>query len=238
VRRVLGFMPDGFGVYEQVTVREYLELFAAAHELPRSSRARTIDAVMELTDLGSLSARLVRALSKGMKQRLAIARTLLHDPKLLILDEPANGLDPRARIEMRELILDLARLGKTIMLSSHILTELSDLCTSVAILERGRLVAAGPLDAIGQALRPERGLRLRLLAAPDDARERLLSAPCVLGVERDPDGAFAIAYRGGDETVADLVAFAVHAGLRVVRAEPDRDDLERIFLEVTRGEVQ
>jgi ABC-2 type transport system ATP-binding protein len=238
VRKVVGFMPDSFGVYEQITVREYLEFFAAAHALPLASRARTVDAVMELTDLGSLGTRLVRALSKGMKQRLAIARTLLHDPKLLVLDEPANGLDPRARIEMRELIQDLARLGKTILLSSHILTELSDMCTSVAILERGRLVAAGPVDAIGQQLRPDRGLRLRLLDAPDDALERLRGAPGVLGVDRDPDGAFELAYRGGDAVVADLVAWAVGQGLRVVRVEPDRNDLERIFLEVTKGEVQ
>ncbi|MBZ0119663.1 MAG: ABC transporter ATP-binding protein [Sandaracinaceae bacterium] len=238
VRRVLGFMPDNFGVYERITIREYLEFFAAAHALPIASRARTVDAVMELTELGPLRDRLVRALSKGMKQRLAIARTLLHDPKVLVLDEPANGLDPRARIEMRELIEELRGLGKTILLSSHILTELSDMCTSVAILEKGRLVAAGSVDAIGKELRPERGLRLRLLAPPESAQETLRNAPNVLGVERDPDGSFSLSYRGGDEAVAGLVAHAVASGLRVVRVEPDKNDLERIFLEVTRGELQ
>jgi ABC-2 type transport system ATP-binding protein len=238
VRRVLGFMPDGFGVYERVTVREYLELFASAHSLPLASRARTVSAVVELTGLGGLEERLVGVLSKGMRQRLAIARTLLHDPKVLVLDEPANGLDPRARIEMRELIEELARLGKTILLSSHILTELSDLCTSVAILEKGRLVAAGPVDAIGKQLRPERGLRLRLLDPPDDALERLRAAPGVTEVARDPDGAFELAYQGGDEVVAELVAWAVAEQLKVVRVEPDRNDLERIFLEVTKGELQ
>ncbi len=238
VRRVLGFMPDGFGVYERITVREYLELFASAHALPIVSRARTIDAVVELTGLGGLRERLVRALSKGMRQRLAIARTLLHDPKVLVLDEPANGLDPRARIEMRDLIEELARLGKTVMLSSHILTELSDMCSDVAILEKGRLVAAGSVDEIGRQLRPERGLRLRLLSPPDDALERLRDAPGVTEATRDPDGAFEVAYCGGDEVVAELVAFAVGQGFQVVRVEPDRNDLERIFLEVTKGELQ
>ncbi len=238
VRRVLGFMPDGFGVYERITVREYLELFASAHALPAATRGRTVSAVMELTGLAGLEERLVGVLSKGMRQRLAIARTLLHDPKVLVLDEPANGLDPRARIEMRELIEELARLGKTILLSSHILTELSDLCTSVAILEKGRLVAAGPVDAIGKQLRPERGLRLRLLDPPEDALERLRAAPGVNEATRDPDGAFGLAYQGGDEVVAELVAWAVGQGLKVVRVEPDRNDLERIFLEVTKGELQ
>jgi ABC-2 type transport system ATP-binding protein len=238
VRKVLGFMPDGFGVYERITIREYLDFFAAAHELPFHTRARTIDAVMELTDLGGLQERLVRALSKGMKQRLAIARTLLPDPKVLVLDEPANGLDPRARIEMRELIEELARLGKTIMLSSHILTELSDMCTSVAILERGRLVAAGPVDQISEKLHPQRGLRLRLLAPPDGVADELRGAPGVQTVEREPDGSFAVDYQGGDDVVAEIVAFSVGRGWKVVRVEPDKNDLERIFLEVTKGELQ
>lgn len=238
VREVLGFMPDSFGVYERITILEYLEFFAAAHELPRERRKKTVDAVMELTDLGDLRDRLVRALSKGMKQRLAIARTLLHDPKVLVLDEPANGLDPRARIEMRDLIEELQRLGKTILLSSHILTELSDMCTSVAILEKGRLVASGSVGAIGEQLHPERGVRLRFLAPPDDAPELLARAPDVVAVDRDPDGAFELTYRGGDDAVAAIVAYCVQHGLRVVRVEPDRNDLERIFLEVTKGELQ
>ena len=238
VRKVLGFMPDSFGVYQRITIREYLEFFASAHALPFDERARTVDAVMELTDLGDLRDRLVRALSKGMKQRLAIARTLLHDPKVLVLDEPANGLDPRARIEMRDLIEELQRLGKTILLSSHILTELSDMCTSVAILEKGELVAAGGVGDIGQQLHPERGVRIRLLEPPEGALGILRAAPDVVEVERDPDGAWELTYRGGDEVVAAIVAHCVGQGLRVVRVEPDRNDLERIFLEVTKGELQ
>jgi ABC-2 type transport system ATP-binding protein len=238
VRKVLGFMPDSFGVYDRITVQEYLEFFAAAHGIALAQRTKTIEAVMELTELGGLRDRLVAAMSKGMKQRLAIARTLLHDPKVLILDEPANGLDPRARIEMRTLIEELQRLGKTILLSSHILTELSDMCTSVAILERGRIVAAGSVDAIGRGLTPDRGVKIRLLAPPEDIEARLGKGPSVLGVERDPDGSFRVKYSGGDEALAEIVAFAVKDGLRVVRLEPDQNDLERIFLEVTKGELQ
>ena len=238
VRRVLGFMPDSFGVYERVTVQEYLDFFAAAHGIDLDARARTVEAVMELTDLGPLRERLVQTMSKGMKQRLAIARTLLHDPQVLILDEPANGLDPRARIEMRELIEELQSLGKTIVLSSHILTELSDMCTSVAILEQGRLLAAGTVDEIARTLRPEHACRLRALSPPEDAEDVLRRVPGVLEVERQPDGDFRIAYQGGEELVARIVAEAVNAGMMVVRVEPDVDDLERIFLEVTRGELQ
>lgn len=238
VRRVIGFMPDSFGVYERITVDEYLEFFASAHGIGPAQRPRTIEAVIELTELGAIRSKLVQTLSKGMKQRLAIARTLLHDPKVLVLDEPANGLDPRARIEMRQLIEELRRLGKTILLSSHILTELSDMCTSVAILERGRLVAGGSVDSIAQTLRPERGVKVRLLAPPEDAEALLSRAPAVQSVAREPDGSFKIVYQGGDEILAAIVEHTIGQRLRVLRVEPETNDLERIFLEVTKGEVQ
>ena len=238
VRRVLGFMPDGFGVYERVTVGEYLEFFSSAYDIPANARQRNIEAVMELTDLGPLRDRLVAAMSKGMKQRLAIARTLLHDPKVLILDEPANGLDPRARIEMRDLIEQLQQLGKTIVLSSHILTELSDMVSSVAILEKGRVLASGPVGRIGQQLKPERAVKLRLLEYPDGCEAPFVALPSVTHVERGPEGFLRIVYQGGDEAVATIVSEAVRAGLKVIRVEPERDDLEHIFLEVTRGELQ
>jgi ABC-2 type transport system ATP-binding protein len=238
VRRVLGFMPDSFGVYERVTVQEYLDFFAAAHGLALHARPRTVDAVMELTDLGDLRERLVAKMSKGMKQRLAIARTLLHDPDVLILDEPANGLDPRARIEMRDLIEELQRLGKTIVLSSHILTELSDMCTSVCILERGRLLASGTVDEIAKTLNPERAVRVKLLSPPQEVDAVFGRVPGVVEVERQPDGDYRVAYQGGDEEIALIVREAVNQGLQVIRVEPDVDDLERIFLEVTKGELQ
>ena len=245
VRRNIGFMPDGFGVYERTTVYEYLEFFAAAYGLPRDSRARTMDAVMELTDLGKLRDRMVSSMSKGMKQRLCIARTLLNDPKVLIFDEPANGLDPRARIEMRDLIEQLRGMGKTIILSSHILTELSDMVTSVVVLEAGRVRAAGPIGSVASLDRqahPQRVLRLRLLRAAGaldpEHLETLKQVEGVLSVDRSPDGDLRVAYRGEDHVVADLVDAAVGAGLRVVRVEPERDDLEQLFLEVTRGDLQ
>jgi len=238
VRSLVGFMPDSFGVYDGLTVSEYLELFACAFGLEPGSRRRAMDAVIELTDLGTLTDRLVAALSKGMKQRLAIARTLLHDPQLLILDEPANGLDPRARIEMRDLILHLRDLGKTVLLSSHILTELSDMVSSVAILEKGRLRAAGSVEHIGRDLTPGRTVRMRLLGDSVAVPEVFSKVPEVESVERAPDGDLRISFAGGEEVVAELVKAAVEGGLRVIRVEPEREDLERIFLEVTRGELQ
>ena len=149
VRRIIGYMPDHAGVYDRITVREYLEFFADAYGVLNIG---VVDAVIELTELGNLQERLVAVLSKGMKQRLQLARILLHDPKVLILDEPASDLDPRARIEIRDLLLELRELGKTIFLSSHILTELSDVCTSVGILERGQLLVSGPIGEISERL--------------------------------------------------------------------------------------
>ena len=148
VRRVLGYMPDHAGLYEITTVREYLEFFSEAFGVGHG----VVDGVMELTDIGGLANKTVASMSKGQKQRLQLARILLHDPKVLILDEPASDLDPRARIELRDLLIELRRLGKTILLSSHILTELADLCTSVAILEHGRIIAAGPVAGIARQI--------------------------------------------------------------------------------------
>ncbi len=238
VRKVLGFMPDGFGVYENLTVGEYLDFFASAYDIERSARGRSLEAAVELTDLGGLRDREVSALSKGMKQRLAIARTLLHDPKVLILDEPANGLDPRARIEMRILIEQLKELGKTIVLSSHILTELSDMVSSVAILEKGRILATGAVGQISQKIQPDRVLRVRLLSYPQGCEQPFVELPDVRDVGRGADGMLRIAYQGGDATVAKIVQQAVSSGLSVIRVEPERDDLEQIFMEVTRGELQ
>src|SRR5262249_44228339 len=149
VRRRIGYMPDHAGVYDRITVREYLEFFADAFRVPSLG---VVDAVLELTDLVKIQDKIVATMSKGMKQRLQLGRILLHDPKVLILDEPASDLDPRARIEIRDLLFELRGLGKTIFLSSHILTELSDVCTAIGILERGRLIVAGPIGEIAQRL--------------------------------------------------------------------------------------
>ncbi|HKY38568.1 MAG TPA: ABC transporter ATP-binding protein [Polyangiaceae bacterium] len=273
VRRVIGYMPDHAGVYERITVREFLEFFADAYQVPDPA---VVEVVLELTDLKKLDGRLVAELSKGMKQRLQVARILLHDPKVLILDEPASDLDPRARIELRDLLLELRDLGKTIFLSSHILTELSDVCTSVGILERGQLVVAGPIAAIGEELaRRGRGAPAQVALTTDSSaageqaqtpavtaggapipattRRRLklrvlgdsrLVVPLLAGgvgvheVEPGPGGALTVEYTGDERFIADVVRHLVGQGVGIVGVEPERNELERIFLEVTRGDLQ
>jgi ABC-2 type transport system ATP-binding protein len=285
VRKVIGYMPDHAGVYERVTVREYLEFFADAYRVPTAGTTyAVVDAVMELTDLTKLRDKLVATMSKGMKQRLQLARTLLHDPKVLILDEPASDLDPRARIEIRDLLVELRSMGKTVFLSSHILTELADVCTSVAILERGRLVVSGPIADIARRLEeaqaqaqvqpappppetyggagglaappvgwtpaaaappepvapqpPSRSLRVRALAPGELVYAALVSLPGVQAVSPGPGGALVVKYTGDDQMVAAIVRALVMANIPVVGVEPERNELERIFLEVTKGEVQ
>jgi ABC-2 type transport system ATP-binding protein len=273
VRRIIGYMPDHAGVYDRITIREYLEFFSDAYAIADAS---VVDAVLELTELEKLDGRLVAALSKGMKQRLQIARILLHDPKVLVLDEPASDLDPRARIEVRDLLLELRELGKTVFLSSHILTELSDVCTSVGILERGALVAVGPINDIarrlaerdplaadaapgaapgpatasaegaayltpGGAALPEqarRRLRLRVLGDARAVVPLIAGGGGVLGVEPGPGGQLLVQYSGDERFVADIVRHLVSQGVPVVGVEPERNELERIFLEVTRGDLQ
>jgi ABC-2 type transport system ATP-binding protein len=270
VRKLIGYMPDHAGVYERVTVREYLEFFADAYKVPTAGTTyAVVDAVMELTDLTKLRDKLVATMSKGMKQRLQLARTLLHDPKVLILDEPASDLDPRARIEIRDLLVELRSMGKTIFLSSHILTELADVCTSVAILERGRLVVSGPIDDIARRLEaaqverppegpayrpppapddlptpgrapagPVRNVRIRALVPGDAVYAALVSMHGIHSVSPGPAGTVVVKYTGDDQTLAAIVRALVAANIPVVGVEPERNELERIFLEVTKGEVQ
>ncbi len=268
VRKVIGYMPDHAGVYDRLTVREYLEFFADAYEVPTAGTTyAVVDAVMELTDLTKLREKLVATMSKGMKQRLQLARTLLHDPKVLILDEPASDLDPRARIEIRDLLVELRSMGKTIFLSSHILTELADVCTSVAILERGKLVVAGPigqiarrLDAAQAAPAPvtdsagtaegitatpaatpavaTRSVRVRALAPAEAIYTALVSLAGVRGVSPGPGGTTTVEYEGDEHVIAAMVRALVAANVPVIGVEPERNELERIFLEVTKGEVQ
>ena len=324
VRRRIGYMPDHAGVYDRITVREYLEFFADAFRVPSIG---IVDAVLELTDLGKIQDRIVATMSKGMKQRLQLGRILLHDPKVLILDEPASDLDPRARIEIRDLLLELRGLGKTIFLSSHILTELSDVCTSIGILERGRLVVAGPIGEISDRLEavraaqgaghappppqiqrsgrrqgpasqryyPQQGgqpqqhphphqqqpypqqqqpqpyaqqqpqypqhapppgapvqgqagpqsahrasrrtVKLRVLGNPETAAFLVRGGPGIIDVQI-LGGAVHVGYVGNDMKIAEIVQHLVRNQIGVVGVEPDRNELERIFLEVTRGEAQ
>ncbi len=182
VRRKVGYMPDFFGVYDNMKVWEYLDFFAAAYHVPQERRKGMIDDLLALVDLGVKKESFVEELSRGMKQRLCLARTLVHEPDLLILDEPASGLDPHARIELRELLKELRSLGKTILVSSHILTELAEMCTHVAIIERGRLLVNGGVQEILFAMQPARDIYARVLNKADEAARLLSTMPGVLSV--------------------------------------------------------
>jgi ABC-2 type transport system ATP-binding protein len=264
VRRRLGYMPDHAGVYERITVRDDLEFFADAYGVGAVAGYQAVERVMRLTDLAKLHDRLVTSMSKGMKQRLQLARVLLHDPEVLVLDEPASDLDPRARIEIRDLLVELRNLGKTIFLSSHILSELADLCTSVAILERGRIVVDGPIGEIGARLElqaaPPRAeghayrsegrerdphpaprtqrVRIRALVPAADVLRALAGAPHLRHAEPWQHQSVVVTYTDDDAGLAAIVRALVSAGVPIVGVEPERSELERIFLKATQGEVQ
>jgi ABC-2 type transport system ATP-binding protein len=188
VRRRIGYMPDFFGVYDNMKVWEYLDFFAAAYKVPQNRRRGMIGDLLALVDLSAKRDSFVEELSRGMKQRLCLARTLVHEPDLLILDEPASGLDPHARIELRELLKELRSLGKTILVSSHILTELAEMCTHVAIIERGRLLVSGRVSDILQAMQPAREIYVRVLGRSGEAGRIINTLPGVLGVRLLPPG--------------------------------------------------
>ena len=236
VRRLIGFMPDNFGVYERITVWEYLDFFAAAYGIDRRRRAAAIDGIMDLTDLGEFRDRLTGDLSKGMRQRLCLAKTLVHDPKVLILDEPANGLDPRARIEFRALLKELRAMGKTIFISSHILTELSDICTSLAILEKGKVVASGNIETIKKALQPGLAFRLEVLGGAEPARAAIEGQPNVSAVKVDGD-VLRFQFSAGREDIPELVRALVARGVAITGLQEEKTDLEGMFMRLTKGDV-
>ncbi len=236
VRRVIGFMPDVFGVYDDMKVWEYLDFFARCHGLPAARRRRMIGDLLELVDLGEKRNTYVQGLSRGMQQRLCLAHALVHDPAVLLLDEPASGLDPRARVELRELLRELRSLGKTILISSHILPELEELCTSVAIVDRGQVLAQGRVADIERRLRSGAVLRIRVLAEGD----ALEAARVHFGADGDvasahvlDDGTIEIGFRGDDAATARLLREAVAAGLPIVTFARAASDLEELFLQVT-----
>jgi ABC-2 type transport system ATP-binding protein len=236
VRRVLGFMPDVFGVYDDMKVWEYLDFFARCYGIPAARRRRTIADLLELVDLGSKQDQYVQTLSRGMQQRLCLAHALVHDPEVLLLDEPASGLDPRARVELRELLRELRTLGKTILISSHILPELEELCTSVAIVDRGQVLAQGRVSDIERRLRFGAVLRIKVLGdgeAIAAARERLAADVDVASATVLDDGTIELGFRGDDAATARLLAETVAAGIAVVSFARAASDLEELFLQVT-----
>jgi ABC-2 type transport system ATP-binding protein len=236
VRRVIGYMPDAFGVYDDMKVWEYLDFFGRCYGLGPAQRKRMIGDLLELVDLASKRDSYVLGLSRGMQQRLCLAHALVHDPQVLLLDEPASGLDPRARVELRELLRELRTLGKTIVISSHILPELEELCTSVAIVDRGRVLAAGTISEIGQRLRVGEVLRVRVLggeAEAETARAWFEAREDVASATRDGSGEIEIGFRGDESGAAALLAAAVRAKLSVVSYSPAATDLQELFLQVT-----
>jgi ABC-2 type transport system ATP-binding protein len=241
VRRVLGFMPDAFGVYDDMKVWEYLDFFARCYGLPPAARRRMIGDLLELVDLGDKRDAYVQNLSRGMQQRLCLAHALVHDPAVLLLDEPASGLDPRARVELRELLRELRTMGKTIVISSHILPELEELCTSVAIVDQGQVLAHGRVADIERRLRFGAVLRVRLLLDGDElaaARDRFAADPDVASATILADGTIELGFRGDDAASARLLAGSVAAGLPIVSFARAASDLEELFLQVTGQDVE
>ncbi|MHC4600230.1 MAG: ABC transporter ATP-binding protein [Planctomycetota bacterium] len=237
VRAITGFMPDAYGLYDGLSVWEYLDFFAAAFGTSLPRRDRAVADVMELTDLGELRDRPVAVLSKGMQQRLCVAKTLVHDPQVLVLDEPAAGLDPRARIEFRALMKELKRLGKTILISSHILTELSDVCTRIGVIEAGRMVATGTMEEILARITPNPHVLFRVREREDDAVRILLQLPRIrsavpLGRTVDVECA------GADPDVPEMVRRLVEGGVPIQGVQRKDADLEDLFLKITEGKVQ
>ena len=242
VRRNIGYMPDFFGVYDDMKVWEYLDFFAACYDVPPTTRLGMVDDLLALVDLGHKKEAFVDSLSRGMKQRLCLARTLAHDPQVLILDEPASGLDPRARIEMRELLRELKTMGKTIFFSSHILSEVADICTSIAILEAGSLVAYGDMAEMKKQLRAHRLIQLRTLGDLPSVQEFLLRHEAVDSIitseEADiPSDALRFDFNGDDEALSHLLAGLIANHFPIVAFQEETGDLEDVFLQVTKGLV-
>lgn len=237
VRRRLGYMPDFFGLYDDVKVWEYLDFFAAIYRVPRAERKAVIDQALELTDLTIKREAFVQSLSRGMQQRLCLAKCLVHDPTLLLLDEPASGLDPRARAELRELLLELSRMGKILIVSSHILPELSDFCNKVAIVERGEMLAFGPIHELVKQMHQVRRFRLRVLGDPTGAIASLRSNPNIgeVAVLSTHDIAFESTL--DDEATVGVLRGLVEAGQPVIGFHEETVDLQDVFMRVTTGAV-
>ncbi len=243
VRRAIGYMPDEFGVYDDLRVWEYLDFFAACYDIPEGERRRLINDLLALVDLTGKRDEMVDKLSRGMKQRLSLARTLAHDPSVLILDEPASGLDPRARIEIRELMVELANMGKTIFFSTHILADVETICTHIGIVEAGKLVMQGSMDELKARLMPHR--EIVVTVKDDEAAQAVKHAASavmgVLGAEVLPPKSgrsrVRVDYQGEDEGVAALNQALMQAGVQVLGFNEEIRDLESVFMKVTQGIV-
>lgn len=236
VRHSVGYMPEEFGVYEGMTVAEYLDFFGAAYGMKSAQRSASIDKVLEEVDLAKKKGELVQTLSRGMKQRLCFAKSLVHDPPVLILDEPASGLDPHARYDMKMLLQRLSGAGKTILISSHILSELSDLCDTVAIIEHGKLLAHGTLKEIEKQLREHRVIEIVLAEPNAKVSEIFGDFPDVAQVE-EFGSSYKLDFLGDNASLAKLNKRLFDAGVEVVTVSEIEGDLEDMFMNITKGGI-
>ncbi|MGO4543978.1 ATP-binding cassette domain-containing protein [Paenibacillus sp. 2TAB23] len=234
VRKRIGYMPDFFGVYDQFKTVEYLHFYGASYGIPKTEREQLIPQLLELVNLSDKKDAYVDTLSRGMKQRLCLARCLVHDPELLILDEPASGLDPRARIEMREILRELKAMGKTIIISSHILPELAEMVDEIGVIEHGQMIAIGNVAEIQNRLRVKRFLHIRLLGREAEAEAYLREQPFVNRILRDESG-IQVHFGGQDAEQAALLSGLVAAGFALVSFSEAQTNLEDVFLEITKG---
>ena len=237
IRPMIGYVPDYFGAYEDMVVQEYMEFFAAAYNINGPARTRVVNDVLELTDLAYKKDAPVDGLSRGMKQRLSIARVLVHDPKVLLLDEPAGNLDPRARIEMRELLKELRRMGKTILISSHILPELQDLCNTVGIIERGELIYSGPWTDIVKRVSTGLILHVGVAHNQDLAAAMLSQDPNVINVAAQ-NGHLEVSLKDGIQDYTFIPQRLVQGGFKLTLLKEEEVNLETAFMRLTKGMVQ
>jgi ABC-2 type transport system ATP-binding protein len=240
VRPLIGYMPDFFGLYDDIKAWEYLDFFASAYRIPKADRPSIIDSVLELTDLTVKKDAYVQSLSRGMQQRLCLAKCLVHDPKLLLLDEPASGLDPRARVEIKALIAELGKMGKTIIVSSHILPELADFCNKIGIMERGKMLISGGVDSIIKQLQPARKISIRAAGDPAAIIATAESVADVAAVRVDGQNAdgIEIDFQGDTVAQAALLKKLIDAGHEIYSFADIGFDLEDVFMQVTTGNVQ
>lgn len=236
VRRTIGYMPDSFGVYEGMRVWEFLDFFSVAYQISQTRRKQVLSDVLELLDLTHKRDDYVSGLSRGMKQRLCLAKTLVHDPPVLILDEPASGLDPRARLEIKALLKELQSMGKTILISSHILSELADCCSSIGIIERGQLLMAGPIQEIYDRIQDHRQIHMKILEGMDRAIRLLQTHSNTLDIQPFEDRIL-LRFSGSDDDLSTLLESLLLENVRVLEFSEKEPTLEEVFMQVTKGLV-
>jgi len=236
-QRMVGYVPDNLPVHRDVSVHEYLDFFARVHKVKNPRRRKVVEEIEDFTNLMGIRDKPLTGLSKGMKNRVSVARALIHDPPVLVMDEPASGLDPRARIELRDLLKVLSKQGKAILISSHILTELGEICTGAVFIEKGKLLRAGSMEELNRQTSEHRILSIRPLDYPEKLQRHLLLQPHVADV-RLLEGEVEVDLKGEDEECCKLLTDLCAQGFNILEFRPRRANLEQIFMTVTKGHVQ